>query len=100
VELALFRIAQEALTNVAKHSGATAVGVLLSQDAQAIELAVEDDGGGFKDSLGARSAGRGGWGLPAMRERAEAHGGELRVELPGRGARIIVRVPLPDAGTD
>lgn len=100
VELALFRIAQEALTNVGKHSGASTAGVSLSQESSAMLLAVQDDGCGFKDPSGARVAGRGGWGLPAMRERAEAHGGELRVELPERGARIVARIPLPDAGTD
>jgi len=98
-ELALFRIAQEALTNVAKHSGARSAGVLISQDDGAIRLVVADDGKGFAEPPGTRGA-EGGWGLPAMRERAEAHGGELRVELPGRGSRIVVRMPLPDDRTD
>lgn len=100
MELALFRIAQEALTNVAKHSGARSASVVISREARAIRLIVEDDGSGFKDPLGARTAGRGGWGLPAMRERAEAHGGELRVELPARGSRIVARIPLPDDSGD
>jgi len=100
LELVLFRIVQEALTNIAKHSGARNASVLLSQDAGMVRLVVADDGRGFADPLGARSAGRGGWGLPAMRERAEAHGGELRVELPGQGAKIIAEIPFHNDDTD
>jgi two-component system sensor histidine kinase UhpB len=94
LELALFRIAQEALTNAAKHSGGTAVQVVVSDLDDRIRLSVEDDGTGFADPVGARSARRGGWGLPTMRERAEAHGGTLRVEFPGRGTRLVVDMPL------
>ena len=60
-----------------------------------IRLVVQDDGRGFSDHKGARGARRGGWGLPAMRERAEAHGGLLRIEFPGRGTRLIVEIPDP-----
>ncbi|HXJ08278.1 MAG TPA: PAS domain-containing protein [Burkholderiales bacterium] len=93
IELALFRIAQEALTNAAKHSGGTSVQLVLAEAEGRIRLSVEDDGGGFADPVGARSARRGGWGLPTMRERAEAHGGTLRVEFPGRGTRLVVEMP-------
>jgi PAS domain S-box-containing protein len=92
-ELALFRIAQEALTNAAKHSGGSRAQVCLKEDLGRIRLSVEDDGRGFDDPVGARSARRGGWGLPAMRERAEAHGGTLRIEFPGTGTRLIVEIP-------
>lgn len=92
-ELALFRILQEALTNAAKHSGGSSVEVTLTQADGGIRLVVQDDGRGFSDHQGARSARRGGWGLPAMRERAEAHGGALRVEFPGRGTRVVVEIP-------
>jgi two-component system, NarL family, sensor histidine kinase UhpB len=95
-ELALFRIAQEALTNAAKHSGGSAVHIVLAEERGRIRLSVEDDGRGFADPVGARSARRGGWGLPAMRERAEAHGGALRIEFPGRGTRLIVEIPGPE----
>jgi len=95
-ELALFRIVQEALTNAAKHSGAGAVRVGITQLAGRTRLSVEDDGRGFADPVGARSERRGGWGLPAMRERAEAHGGTLRIEFPERGTRLIVELPGGD----
>ncbi len=94
-ELALFRIAQEALTNAAKHSAGSAVHVGLTENAGRLRLSVEDDGRGFADPVGARRARRGGWGLPAMRERAEAHGGRLTIEFPGRGTRLVVEIPGP-----
>lgn len=92
-ELALFRIVQEALTNAAKHSGCTSVEITLSQHAGGIRLTAEDDGRGFVNPVGARTERRGGWGLPAMRERAEAHGGTLRIVFPGRGSRLIAEIP-------
>jgi signal transduction histidine kinase len=94
-ELALFRIAQEALTNAAKHSGGTRVHASVDHDERGVRLMLEDDGRGFSDPIGARSARRGGWGLPAMRERAEAHGGIVRIEFPGTGTRLIVEIPRP-----
>lgn len=96
VELALFRIVQEALTNAAKHSGGSAVEIAVTQTAELVRLVIQDDGRGFVDPVGARSAGRGGWGLPTMRERAEAHGGTLRIEFPERGTRLVVEVPRRD----
>jgi signal transduction histidine kinase len=95
--LALFRIVQEALTNAAKHSGASRVEISMNSGGGRIRLCVEDDGRGFVDHVGARRDHRGGWGLPAMRERAEAHGGELRIEFPGRGTRLIVDIPAGNA---
>jgi PAS domain S-box-containing protein len=92
-ELALFRIVQEALTNAAKHSGGSSVEVSVSEHDGNVRVVIHDDGHGFVDPVGARSAARGGWGLPTMRERAEAHGGSLRVEFPGCGTRVVVEVP-------
>jgi signal transduction histidine kinase len=94
-ELALFRIVQEALTNAAKHSGGISVEVAVAEAEGLIRATIEDDGRGFADPVGARGAQRGGWGLPAMRERAEALGGTLRIEFPGRGTRVVVEIPTP-----
>lgn len=94
IELALFRIAQEALTNVAKHAGASHVHIELSNADAMVRMAVSDDGSGFAEREGARAAARGGWGLPAMRERTEALGGSLRIEFPGKGTRLEVDIPL------
>jgi len=96
-ELALFRIVQEALTNAAKHSGGTSVEIDLRAEGGRVKLEVRDDGRGFPDPVGARLERRGGWGLPAMRERAEAHGGSVRIEFPGRGTRVVVEIPARDA---
>jgi PAS domain S-box-containing protein len=91
-ELALFRIAQEALTNAAKHSGGSAIELRIRYGEQ-VTLSVQDDGRGFADPSGARAARRGGFGLTTMRERAEALGGRLRVEFPQRGTRVAVEIP-------
>ncbi len=94
VEVSLFRIVQEALTNSAKHSGASTVRVVVERSAARVRIGVEDDGQGFADPVGARKTHRGGWGLPAIRERAEACGGKLRVEHLSRGVRLVVEVPV------
>jgi two-component system sensor histidine kinase UhpB len=91
VELALFRIAQEALNNVAKHSKATAVQVSFRGSAQAAVLELADDGGGF-DAGRSAPGDAAGWGLVIMRERAESIGAHFNLETaPGRGVRITVR---------
>lgn len=97
MEVALFRIAQEAVTNALKHSQGRAVEIGVHIDERAVRLTVTDDGTGFADPVGARAAQRGGWGLPTMRERAVALGGTLRVEFPERGTRLVVEIPLTHA---
>ncbi len=93
VETALFRIAQEALTNVAKHAQATEATVLIAVEDGTICLAVTDNGLGFEPALSAELSGRHGWGLLSMTERAEAIGGQCHIESrPGRGTRVIVEV--------
>jgi len=91
VELALFRIAQEALAKAVKHARASQGCVVLSERDGRIRLSVEDDGIGL-----AQSASPGGWGMALMRERAEEMGGTLHLEFPGRGTRVIVQVPHVD----
>jgi two-component system, NarL family, sensor histidine kinase UhpB len=90
-QTALFRIAQEALANVAKHAGATRVDIELHADADGAELGIADDGAGFDLE---RAQGGPGWGLKTMRERAEAVGATLRIESrPGEGTVLSVRLP-------
>ena len=91
VEVALFRIAQEALTNVAKHAGASRATVALSSSAGRVTLVIEDDGRGI-DAAAANDPAESSWGMAVMRERAVAVGGAMRVESPGRGTRIVVEV--------
>jgi PAS domain S-box-containing protein len=91
VELALFRIAQEALTNALKHANARRVEVAVAAAGARIALAILDDGVGV-DRSDAGSAARG-WGLTIMRERAEAIGARLRIEArPGGGTRVLVEL--------
>jgi nitrate/nitrite-specific signal transduction histidine kinase len=90
-ELNLFRIAQEALTNVRQHARARSVTVELAFTERGLRLSVTDDGIGGLDSDGRKKAGL---GLLGMRERAHLLGGELRIESPvGGGTRITVLVP-------
>jgi signal transduction histidine kinase len=84
----LLRIAQEALTNALKHSGAAAVTVLLDYEPAGVCLSVVDDGRGFDAATV-----DGGFGLTSMRERAEKIGGSLVVSSePGGGTRVECRV--------
>jgi Rrf2 family protein len=92
-ETALFRIAQEALTNVAKHAQASHVAVTVEADGNTVRLVIADDGVGFDFMhLAKRNSGRG-WGLLTMAERAEAVGGQCFVEsFPGLGTRVVVEI--------
>jgi Rrf2 family protein len=93
VENALFRIAQEALNNVAKHAHASAVTVSLEIEDELLRLVVRDDGVGFDSLQLAERAVEKGWGLFTMSERAEAVGGHCSVEsFPGRGTQVTVEV--------
>lgn len=94
-ELALYRILQEALKNVAKHAQARHVAVGLKQGAGGIALTIADDGVGFASKRrGAKHKTRGGLGLLGMRERATYVGGTLEIKSARRtGTEITVRVP-------
>jgi signal transduction histidine kinase len=90
VDLAAFRIIQESLTNVVRHSSAGAVSVHLSYEPDALTVQVDDDGSG----PGAGADSDGGSGIPGMRERAAALGGELEAGAgPGGGFRVLARLP-------
>ncbi len=90
-EEALFRIAQEALANVAKYARVQKAIVTLEATPQAVFLTVADEGCGFDPAAGGRPARDHGWGLMIMRERAVSVGAKLSIEsAPGRGTRVIV----------
>jgi two-component system NarL family sensor kinase len=91
VEAALYRICQEALTNVARHAGAERATVRLVATPDRVRLVVEDDGRGFDASEVPEDR----HGIVGMRERAEVLGGTLEVRSgPGEGTRIEATVPL------
>ena len=90
----VFRIVQEALSNVRKHADAHHVWVIIRANDRRLELEIGDDGVGFEPAIGLASTPRS-LGLTSMRERAEALGGALRVQsAPGTGTRVLVSVPL------
>ncbi len=91
-EEALLRVAQEALHNALRHSGAAHVDVVLEKNGQGARLRITDDGSGF-DPKTVRRAGRH-LGLVSMRDRAGGAGGRLTVEsAPGKGTTIEMEVP-------
>jgi signal transduction histidine kinase/ligand-binding sensor domain-containing protein len=95
MEQHLLRIAQEAVTNVLKHAGASKIAVRLHMEARKLYLRIVDDGRGFEQENAFSSRG-GHFGLIGMRERAERLGGELRLSShPGEGTELEVTVPLP-----
>jgi signal transduction histidine kinase/ligand-binding sensor domain-containing protein len=94
-EQQLLRIAQEAVTNVLKHAGASRIRVVLHTGERRLFLRIVDNGSGFEQH-GAFSSQDGHFGLIGMRERAERLGGELGLSSePGGGTEVEVRVPLP-----
>ncbi|MDH4066881.1 MAG: sensor histidine kinase, partial [Acidobacteriota bacterium] len=91
-EVAAFRIIQEALTNVARHAGASRCTVRLRGASGTLDVEIEDDGAGFDPAAAPTS--RSGLGLVGIRERATELGGTVRVDAaPGRGTRIAVHLP-------
>jgi signal transduction histidine kinase len=91
VETTLYRIVQEALTNVVKHAEANKVSILLVRRDGAVTAVIEDNGRGFEpDAVKTDSL-----GLDGMRERAELHDGRLTIETsPGSGTTLAVEIPL------
>ena len=90
--LCLFRVAQEALRNVARHARATRVAVSLRREGEALRLTIVDDGQGFDMERGPRKPGL---GLASMRERSRLAGGTLHMlSGPGRGTTIQVTAPI------
>lgn len=90
---ALFRILQEALTNVARHADARSVTVRLVPDGGEVVLTVQDDGRGLAQPPGLTL------GFLGMQERARATGGRVSVEgAPGRGTTVTARIPKAGSG--
>ena len=90
----LFRIAQEAVVNAGRHSGADAVSLSLRTVDGEVELRVADNGHGFLGSDPLAGSEPGHLGLASMRERAELIGGRIYIDSSERGTRVLVRAPL------
>jgi PAS domain S-box-containing protein len=92
VQISLYRILQEALTNVARHSGAKVVTIFFARSAASLKVAVTDDGCGFDTKAVAVSSSR--LGIQSMRERAAMLGGTVSFTSKSTGTRILVQIPL------
>ena len=98
VETALYRIAQESLTNVARHAQAQTASVFIECRETKVRAIIEDDGVGFAPDAARRGDGH--LGIHGIRERAELLGGTLTIESePGRGASLFVEIPLGGGGS-
>ena len=94
LEVCTYRVIQEAVTNVARHAGATVCRVEIKGTSDGIRITVEDDGRGFDPRVKPGAAGRG-LGLVSVRERVATLGGTLHVDSrPGQGTRLTVELPL------
>lgn len=97
VEVALFRIAQEAITNIAKHAGASHVAIRVRFDPSTVTVTVEDDGHGFdvETALAMTGPGSENVGLSGMLERVQLLNGQLQIESNvGRGTLVTLRAPI------
>jgi signal transduction histidine kinase len=99
IETIVYRIIQEALNNVAKHSGATRVALVLRRTEEQVQAIIEDNGRGFDARVTSQSRnGSGRLGLLGIQERLGIVGGNFKIEsAPKRGATLFVRIPIPKA---
>ncbi len=94
LEMCLYRIVQEATTNIVRHAEAQACRVSLRRSGARLRLVIEDDGRGFDPAEAPASGARSGLGLLGMQERVAGFGGAFRVDsAPGRGTRVVADVP-------
>lgn len=95
-EIHVFRIVQEAVTNIAKHSAATEAAVVIKRKAKVVSLAIRDNGKGFDPARPSSQVHDVGFGLTGIAERVRVLGGTLAIDArPGAGTNLTVEVPLP-----
>jgi signal transduction histidine kinase len=100
IELAAYRVVQEALANVLRHAGASRLSLAARRDGDELAIWIIDDGRGFDPVAAAGTSPHEHLGLVSMRERAEFAGGSLEVmSAPGRGTTICLRIPLTAAAS-
>lgn len=99
IETVLYRVAQEALTNIARHARARRAWVRVTRDGPRLHCAIRDDGVGFDVSTALGRGGAQGIGLIGIRERLARIGGSLRItSAPGEGTELLATVPAVTAG--
>jgi signal transduction histidine kinase len=95
VEIALYRVVQEALTNITKHARARCVAIQVSRNGRMLCCSIADDGAGFDSRSLQSDRARKGLGLIGMHERVNSLGGTLSIDsAPGRGTKLMIHVPL------
>jgi len=96
VETLVYRVVQEALTNVVKHAGAREAAVAVTRDAHRIRVRVEDGGRGFDSARILSASEDAGFGVRAMRDRVHFYDGSFRLRsMPGSGTVVEAEIPLP-----
>jgi len=94
LELVVFRVVQESLTNIVRHSESERVSIRIAREADAITMKIEDDGKGISaEKLAAVQSGESGFGVRAMRERLRPFGGELQITSSDAGTQVLVTIP-------
>jgi PAS domain S-box-containing protein len=100
LELVVFRVVQESLTNVHRHSGSKTAEVKISRNSERVSLTIEDHGQGMSvEKLANVKARRTGVGLAGMRERIRNHGGEMKIQSSSKGTRISMSLPITEGET-
>ena len=95
MELVVFRVVQESLTNIHRHSGSKRASIRIARTSDAINMEIEDFGKGISpEQLAKVQAGASGFGIRAMRERLRPFGGELQIRSNESGTRVLVGIPL------
>lgn len=96
MELAIFRVAQECLTNIHRHSGADGASIRLQREDGSVQVEVSDNGKGIpQERLTEIQSGGSGVGIRGMQERLHHFGAEMKIETAASGTRVVARFPLP-----
>ncbi len=95
MELAIFRLVQECLTNIHRHSGSKTALIRLSRDGGSVRTEVQDNGNGIPPERLSEIRTRGGVGMRGIRERVRQFHGEMKIESDGSGTSVIVSIPIP-----
>jgi len=94
LELVVFRVVQESLTNIVRHSESERAFIRIAREADTITMQIEDDGKGIStEKLAAVQSGESGFGVRAMRERLRPFGGELQITSSDAGTHVVVTIP-------
>jgi signal transduction histidine kinase len=100
MELVIFRLVQECLTNIHRHSESKTASIRIARESNQISLEIKDQGKGMSLArLAELQAGRSGVGISGMRERLRQFEGTMHIESDGTGTRIFATIPLPKAAS-